>query len=111
VSNIATGRMTIGALFGTISTTANAISGVVGTAAAGVGMLDSFVKKELKEQETRHFLEGLVFEENLSKELSLEQAQKDIVFDQFCDSSTRNAQLFNSHLTRLQDALASRKRA
>lgn len=103
----ATGRMTLGAVMGTISNTAGAVSSIVNTGVKGVVMLDNFVESALSEQKKRHALDGVLFDERLLLELSTESAHVRIEADKFCDQSTKHAEHFNSSYAKLAAVLSA----
>ena len=53
MSNFASTRLTFGAILGTITTAANAVSATINTASEGVQMLDTAVKKASHAQQVR----------------------------------------------------------
>lgn len=98
--------MTLGAVFGAVSTTAGAISGAVGTVASSVLLLDNFVNKALDEQKARHAMESENFDQRLLAELAQEQAQVLMAADAFCDQSENHRKRFTESHNRLSAALA-----
>ena len=111
MSTTATGRMTLGAVFGTVTATAGAISSAVGTAGATVLLLDNYVQAALNEQKKRQMLEAATFDERLIMELSMEEAQRKLSADQFCNQSDSHATHFNSSYNRLKAVLADHNKA
>jgi hypothetical protein len=99
--------MTLGAVLGTVTATAGAVSGIVGTVGKGVILLDNYVDSTLEEQRKRQALEAATYDERLIMELSMEEAQRKITMDRFCDQSPKHQEHFNSSYARLQSILAS----
>lgn len=105
----ATGRMTLGAILGAVTTTAGAVTGAIGTAASSIMLLDNYVGKALNEQKTRHVLESENFEERLLIELTQEQASLRLAADQFCNQSPAHQEHFNTSYAKLSAVLARHK--
>lgn len=87
-------RTTVGAVFGTVSTTANVVTGLVNAAGEGINMLDSFVKKSSTEQRARHTADTEDFLDRLIMEKSMESAERNNSALEFCRKSTDHATFY-----------------
>lgn len=103
--------VTIGALFGTITTAANAVTGVVNTAAASVGMLDTYVSTHVRNQQATLEFEADEFEERIIERLSRERTERQLEVAKYTATSTAHQALYEANLQKLREVQAKRKGA
>ena len=101
----ATARMTLGALLGTITTSANAISGVVGTVAAGVQIMDTYVGLQLKQQQSSMLLEADDFDERIIERIGQERTLRQLEVVKFTALSENHATLYDENMRNLRKRL------
>jgi hypothetical protein len=105
----ATGRMTLGSIYGAVTTTAGALGQAVGTVAKGVQLLDNYAEAALTEQRKRHMLEAASVDKRLLLEVTMANVQIDLAADEFCNKGARQKELFNAEHARLSELLAQLK--
>ena len=93
--SVATSRMTIGALLGTVTTAATTVTSTLDTASAAVGMLNATVTKAAKEQSIRHAVDVNEFKNRLVVEVSMQRAQRERAVVTFCEDKV-NKQLYEA---------------
>jgi len=87
-------RITIGALFSTISETANTVTNLVGTVNKGVGMASSYVDVLVKEQELDNIARVATYQEKLIERLSMEEAERQLDIIKFTEKSNNHKELY-----------------
>ena len=101
---MAQARVAAGAVFGTITDTANAISGVVNTISNGLDMANSFVRHAQQKQRFDQVIDMAVYQERRVEEFALEEAsRKKIIADQCLDPEIQT--YYNDSYTKLQALL------
>ena len=106
---MASAKLTLGSIFGTINDTANAVSSLVNTTTRGIGMLDAFVTKAANEQRKQHIADDAKFEETLLREFAQEQAEADLKVVEFCKKSADHERLYQKSYDRLNSLLNPEK--
>lgn len=91
---MATARMTLGNVFGSISTAAETVTTTLNAASAGVGMLTAFVDKAAQDQKDRYALDSKTSREQLLIEKSQEIADMKVGVLTYCAKSKDHAQAF-----------------
>ena len=107
----ATARMTIGSLFGAATTAANAVSGIIGTAANAVGMLDTYVGTHVRQQQTSMELEADDFEEKILERISMERTERQLQLVKYTSQSAAHSELFNANMLQLRARADARRKA
>ena len=102
--SVATTRLTIGSVLGTINTAANTVSSTLDAAGSAVGMLNATVTKAAKEQRIRHAVDINEFKSRLVIEVSMERAQRERTMLEFC-SDAQNKALFEKAFNELTAAI------
>lgn len=98
---MASTRMAFGAIMGTITNTASAVSDLANTVGDSVGMLNKFVESASIDQRERHVVHRTTFREQLIREASMEIAKGDAETLVFCKESEENKQLFENAQSKL----------
>lgn len=104
--SVATTRLTIGSVLGTINTAANTVSSTLDAAGSAIGMLNATVNKAAKEQRIRHAVDVNEFKSRLVVEVSMERAQRERAMLEFCSDSQNKAlfeKAFNELTTVVKD--------
>lgn len=73
---MATARIALDSVLGTVSKTASTLTNVVGTIDAGVSMLNSFVQLHSEQQRDKHIIERETSRDLLLEESALVQAER-----------------------------------
>jgi hypothetical protein len=84
---MSTSRMTLGAVLGTVQTTANTVTATLEAANAAVGMLNTFVTGAAENQRIRAIADQETFIEDLIREKSYEEAQSGLKVEKFIAQS------------------------
>ena len=90
---MSTTRLSFGAVLGTVQAAANTMTGALDAAAAGVGMLNSYVVQAAENQRLRQVADKEDFIENLVMEKAQLRAESYIKAENFCAKS----KLHNDH--------------
>ena len=104
--NQSTARMSLGALLGTVTTAANAVSSTIGTIGAVVGMADTYIGQQVKQQQTTMILESADFEDKLIERVAMETTVRKLELAKFTAQSPAHAQLFDASTAELKAHLA-----
>ena len=100
--SVATTRLTIGSVLGTINTAATTVSSTLDAVGAGIGMLNASVTKAATEQRIRHAVDVNEFKSRLVVEVSMERAQRERAVVDFC-SDKQNEALFKKAFDELSN--------
>lgn len=92
---MSTTRLSFGAVLGTVQATANTITGALDAAAAGVGMLNSFVTQAADNQRIRQVADKEDFIENLVMEKAQQRAESHLKADKFASKSAAHGEHYN----------------
>ncbi|MDR5839337.1 hypothetical protein [Caballeronia sp. LZ034LL] len=106
---MASARMTLGTIFGTVSDTAVAVSTTLGAVTQGVEMLDNYVKEAVYKQQQRSIAEMSSFNEKLMEELAQEDTVRQIAVQEFMGKSNKHRELYMANYNRLGRVLAASK--
>lgn len=93
---MSTTRLSFSAVLGTVQATANTVTGALDAAAAGVGMLNSFVTQAADNQRIRQLADKEDFVENLIMEKAQQRAESYLKADKFAAKSDSHKQHYNS---------------
>ncbi len=88
-------RLSFGAVLGTVQATANTVTGALDAAAAGIGMLNSFVTQAADNQRIRQIADKEDFIEGLIMEKAEQRATAHLKADKFCNKSADHARHYN----------------
>jgi hypothetical protein len=103
--------MTVGSLFATVGTAANAVTSVLDTTVRSVSMLDRYVRDAQERQDARSTVDMDSFTEQLRDEKSMEEAMRKKQVLDFTSQSEINQQLYAAAYDRIGRLLDSRKKA
>jgi hypothetical protein len=88
---MATSRIALGSVLGTISKTASTLTNIVGTVDAAVGMLNSYVSLHSEQQQDKHIIERATARDQLLEESALVQAERRNELEKrFTDATFKN---------------------
>ena len=104
--SVSSARLTFGALFGTITSAANAATATIDAASDGANMLTSYVREASKDQRDRQILHRLNYQDNLKHEFAQEAAEREKSVDEYCDKSPENKTRYNRHYELIEAAFA-----
>jgi hypothetical protein len=108
---MSTARMTFGTILGTVSTSAVAISTVIGTGVKGINMLEKFVDDAATKQHKRSLLDMESFQTRLLEEVAQEDAERGLKLDEFMSKSAQHRELYKLNYERLAAVLEADKQA
>lgn len=98
--------LSIGAIFGAVASTANAVTSLVTTATDSVGMLDRYVKDASLRQKQTSAADAVTFTEELGVRKAKEIAQLQLEVISFCSNSDEHKQLFTEGYSKVMAAIA-----
>lgn len=94
-----------GALLGTVATTANTATSLIGTVNNSVTMFDAFVNKAREEQRKSHIAASEAFDIELATNHAQRMTDLMTNADTYCSKSARHKELFNQHYKSLMSKL------
>ena len=101
--------LTIGAVLGTVTDAATAVSTVIGTGIKGVNMLDQYVTDAAEKQKIRSIVDMESFETRLIEEVSMEDTQRQLKTLEFISKDEKTAELYEKNHNRIANLLQARK--
>lgn len=101
---MATTRMAVGSILGTVTDTANAVSDLVKTTGLGIGMLNNAVLNMSVDQKERQVAHRATFRSTIVREASMEIAKGNAEALAFCRESEDNKTLFETAQSQLLTA-------
>ena len=104
---MATARMALGSVLGTVTDTATAISSIVSTITDGSGMMHDYVKDARNKQKLRIVADQDDYVTRLATERAKENVQRKVDIIEWCGNDTNKQTMFNDELTRLEKLFAS----
>lgn len=107
MANVASARFSLGSVFGTVATAANAVSSTFEAATVGVSMLDRFVQTAKMKQEERHIVDLADFRERLIEDRSREITERQVAVNEFVGKSALHKNLYEANYTKLEKLLAA----
>lgn len=102
---MSTTRLSFSAVLGTVQATANTVTGALDAAAAGVGMLNSFVTQAADNQRLRQLADKEDFLEDLIREKAQQRTESDVKIDKFTSKSSGHKAAYTSHYSRFEKLL------
>lgn len=108
---MATARMSIGSIFGTIGQTANTLTTSLEAVNAGIGMANQAIQSMAIQQKVRAELGDESFEEMVLVEKSKELADVTLGAAKFRSQSEQHAQAYDAAFAKLSAVLAKRKKS
>ena len=105
MASVSTSRVTLGALFGTVTTAANTVSTTLAGIDKSAGMFNAAVENAAINQQIRHKLDRGTFERTyaMQKALELDSIEQEILNTVGNDPSRQAS--FNARLSELQELL------
>jgi phage terminase large subunit-like protein len=103
---MATARVALGSVLGTVSSLANAIGTTANTLTTGVDMVNDWATNARLNQRKRTALNEVHADKRMLTELTTEMTNLDIEIEEFCSKSVAHKELFNSNYAQLEAALA-----
>lgn len=98
-----TARLTLGAVLGTVGSTANTITGVLDSINAGASMLNDYVSNAAETQRLNIKADTKVLKKTIIERISLEQMERRINIEKTCSKSERHAQLYQEAYNEFKD--------
>lgn len=102
---MSTTRLSFSAVLGTVQATANTVTGALDAAAAGVGMLNSFVTQAADNQRLRQIADKEDFIEDLIREKGQQRTESDVKIAKFTSKSPDHLTAYKSHYSRFEKLL------
>lgn len=97
----ATARMTLGSLFATVGTAANAVTSTLNTTVDAISMLDRYVSDARERQTMRSAVEKLDFTQRLAEEKATEMSERQLQVLEFCAQSADHKRMFETNYDRI----------
>lgn len=104
---MSTTRLSFSAVLGTVQATANTVTGALDAAAAGVGMLNSFVTQAADNQRLRQIADKEDFIENLVSEKAQQRTEQQAKIATFKAKSPGHAEAYDTAYARFSNLLRS----
>lgn len=104
---MSTTRLSFGAVLGTVQSTANAVTGALDAASAGIGMLNSFVTQAADNQRIRQVADKEDFVEALIMEKAEQRATAYLKVEKFVSKSPDHAKHYQGAYERFTQLLRS----
>jgi hypothetical protein len=93
---MATARLTIGSVLGTVNTAAETLTGIIGTVSNGVGMVNAYVEEAAKKQQGRIKNDQAIFITQLVIEGAEAEAEMHRGVINYCSKSSDHKRLFET---------------
>jgi hypothetical protein len=106
---MATFRNAVGALYGTVASTANAVSGGVQAAGTTMIALNSYVQNMASQQQSRMKADNEIFLDELVKAKAAQIAESDLNEQEFRGRSTDHAKFYDAAKIRMQKLLLAKE--
>ena len=104
-TNQSSSRQALGAIMGTVTTTAQTVTATIGTANKAVGMLNKMVSDAADRQQTRSVLDNHIYTATLHQEKAKELTESRRTIDEYIKQSDRHAELYSSAFDELASIL------
>lgn len=104
---VASARMTLGTVLGTLSTAANTVTNVLDAASASIGMANAYVNNAANQQKKRILKDSSTFDERLIEEHGQETALRQVEIMKFCGQSAQHAKFYNDAAEKMREILAA----
>lgn len=105
MSTQSNGRQALGAIMGTVQTTANTISNTIGAANSAIGMLNKSVSDAAERQAIRSTLDNAIFTKTLHQEKAKELTESRLQVKQFMAQSEDHASMYQKSFEELEAIL------
>lgn len=102
----ATARMSLGAIFATVGTAANAVTSTLNTAVTGVSILDTYVTNLAQRQQAEMSADMVDFKEQIAERKGREMSERQREVLTYCRQSEEHASLFKTNYEKVMAALA-----
>lgn len=97
--------ISIGAIFGAVAASANAVTSLVTTATDSVGMLDRYVKDASLRQKQTSAADAVTFTEELGVRKAKEISNLQLEVISYCANSDQHRELYNDAYTKVMAAI------
>jgi hypothetical protein len=91
-----TAKMTLGAMFGAITNTADSVSNTFGTINTAVNMANAYVRNAAAKQTMDNKVDQATYKKKLIEQVSLEETERRIAIEDFTSKSARHQELFQT---------------
>ena len=91
---MATARLTIGTVLGTVVSAAETVTSTLNAVSKTVGMANAYVEKAAREQQGRYLNDAAQFAVQLTNEGTMAEAEMNLEVIKFCAKSAQHAKLF-----------------
>lgn len=98
-------RMTIGALLGAVTTSANAVTQTLNLITDGIDMAQNTVSTAKANQLFRNKVDVINYQNNYIEQAAIQRAQQKMQIQEFRKKSSDNATAFDTSLAEIQSAL------
>lgn len=105
MSTQSSSRQALGAIMGTVTTTAQTVTSTIDAANKGVGMLNKMVSDAAERQQTRSVLDNHIYTATLHQEKAKELTESRRTVDEYIKQSPRHAELYSSAFNELASIL------
>ena len=93
---MATARLTMGAVFGTVASTAATVTGLLDSVNAGAGMLNDYVNNAADSQRLNIIADKAVLKDVIIERISMEQMERRILVNKATSKSQEHADLYQA---------------
>ena len=91
---MATARLTLGTVLGTVVSAAETVTGALNAVSKTVGMANAYVEKAAREQQGRYLNDAALFSTQLANEGTMAEAEMNMEVIKFCAKSALHAKMF-----------------
>ena len=104
-TNQSSSRKALGAIMGTVTTTANTVTSTIDAANKGVGMLNKMVSDAADRQQTRSVLDNHIYTATLHQEKAKELTESRLEVKKFMSQSDDHADMYQTSFQELASIL------
>jgi hypothetical protein len=106
-----TARLTLGAVLGTIGSTASTVTGVLDSINTGAGMLNDYVTNAAENQRLNMKADKVVTKKTIIERMALEQMNRRIEITKICSKSKEHASLYQEAYDEFKDIFSDEEKA
>ena len=103
---MATARLTMGAVFGTVASTAATVTGLLDSINAGAGMLNDYVTNAAEAQRMNIKADNAILKKVIIERISMEQMERRITINKTTSKSALHAELYQEAYDEFKDLFA-----
>lgn len=111
MASTASARLTVGALFGAVTTAANSVTALLDVTTDGVGMISTFVGDAATKQSLRSLVDMHGFEAALQEEKAQEMSVRQMDILKFVNQSADHKVFYETNYNNIGKILADRKQS